>query len=447
MFSRILIANRGEIALRILRACKELGIETVLVYSEADRDAAYLRLAEKRICIGKGPATESYLRADRIIAAAEIAEVDAIHPGYGFLAENAMFAEQCRDCGIEFIGPSAESMRRLGDKAEARKLAKRAKVPVVPGSNGPVENEEQALKVASEIRYPVMIKAVAGGGGRGMRIARDEASLRSGLKQARAEAEAAFKDASVYIEKYLDRPRHVEVQVLGDKHGNVVHLFERECSIQRRHQKLIEECPSPAVTPKIRKDLCRAAVRLAKAAGYYSAGTFEFLLDAKGNFYFIEANTRIQVEHPVTELVTGVDLVAWQLRVASGERLDLEQRKILAIGHAIECRINAEDPDRQFRPSPGRIERFVAPGGLGVRWDSHVYAGYEIPRYYDSLIGKLVVHRMTRAEAISCMRRCLDELLIEPITTTAGFHREVLEHPAFQEGRFDTGFIEREMLD
>jgi len=447
MFSRILIANRGEIALRVLRACKELGIEVVLVYSEADRDAQYLRLADRTICIGPGPATESYLRSDRIIAAAEIANVDAVHPGYGFLAENPSFAEQCRDCGIEFIGPSPETMRLLGDKARARQLAREAKVPVVPGSDGPVEDEEQALEVAAEVGYPVLIKAVAGGGGRGMRIAHDEAALKNCFRQARAEAEAAFKDPSVYIEKYLERPRHVEVQVIGDKHGKVLHLFERECSIQRRHQKLIEESPSPAVTEKIRKGLCQAAIRLAKAAGYYSAGTFEFLLDARGNFYFIEANARIQVEHPVTEMVTGLDLISLQLRVAAGERLDLQQKDIRQQGHAIECRINAEDPEHGFQPRPGRIERFVSPGGFGVRWDSHIYAGYEVPRFYDSLIGKLIVHRPTRSEAIACMRRCLQELVVEPIPTTASFHDRVLATESFAKGRFDTGFVERELLD
>ncbi len=447
MFSRVLVANRGEIALRVLRACKELGIQTVAVYSEADREASYLKTADRSVCIGPGPASESYLRSDRIIAAAEVAGVDAIHPGYGFLAENAMFAEQCRDCGVEFIGPSAEAMRLLGDKAQARKLAMRAKVPTVPGSEGLIEDEQKALEVAGKVGYPVLIKAVAGGGGRGMRVAHDEKSLRSGFKQARQEAENAFKDASVYIEKYLERPRHIEVQVLGDKHGNYVHLFERECSIQRRHQKLIEESPSPVITAKLRKNLCAAAVKLAKAAGYYSAGTFEFLLDNKGhNFYFIEANARIQVEHPVTELVTGVDLVAWQLRIAAGEKLGIDQRSIQLLGHAIECRINAEDPTRGFQPRPGRITEFIAPGGFGVRWDSHAHAGYEIPRYYDSLIGKLIVHRLTRAEAISCMRRCLEEIRVEPIATTAAFHRKVLDHKCFREGQFDTGFVERELL-
>jgi acetyl-CoA carboxylase biotin carboxylase subunit len=447
MFSRVLIANRGEIALRVLRACKELGIQTVAVHSEADADASYLRLANRKVCIGPGPATESYLRSDRIIAAAELAGADAIHPGYGFLAENAMFAEQCRDCGIEFIGPSAQAMRLLGDKAQARKLAKRARVPTVPGSDGPIEDDQKAVEVAGAVGYPVLIKAVAGGGGRGMRVAHNDAMLRGALKQARQEAENAFKDSSVYIEKYLERPRHIEVQVLGDKHGNYVHLFERECSIQRRHQKLIEESPSPVITSKLRRDLCYAAVKLARAAEYYSAGTFEFLLDHTGrHFYFIEANARIQVEHPVTELVTGVDLVAWQLRIASGEKLALDQHNIRLTGHAIECRINAEDPTRGFQPRPGRIAEFIAPGGFGVRWDSHVYAGYEIPKYYDSLIGKLIVHRMTRPEAITCMRRCLEEIHVEPVATTAAFHRRVLDHEGFREGQFDTGFVERELL-
>jgi acetyl-CoA carboxylase, biotin carboxylase subunit len=358
-----------------------------------------------------------------------------------------MFAEQCRDCGIEFIGPSAKAMRMLGDKAQARKLAKRAKVPTLPGSDGPVEDEEQALTVAATVGYPVLIKAVAGGGGRGMRVALNDTMLRNAFRQARVEAENAFKDSSVYIEKYLDRPRHIEVQVLGDKHGHYVHLFERECSIQRRHQKLIEESPSPVITSKLRRDLCHSAIKLARAAEYHSAGTFEFLLDCRGHFYFIEANARIQVEHPVTEMVTGIDLVSWQLRIAAGEKLSLEQRDIELNGHAIECRINAEDPTRGFQPRPGRITEMIVPGGLGVRWDSHAYAGYEIPRYYDSLIGKLIVHRRTREEAIVCMRRCLQELHVAPIATTAGFHQKVLGHQAFREGQFDTGFVERELLE
>lgn len=446
MFSRVLIANRGEIALRVMRACKELGIQTVAIHSEADAGAAYLRLADRKVCIGPASSSESYLRSDRIIAAAELAGVDAIHPGYGFLAENAIFAEQCRDCRIEFVGPSPEAMRLLGDKSAARKLAKKAKVPTVPGSEGPLETEEEALKVAAEVGYPVLIKAVSGGGGRGMRVAQNDTVLRNAFKQARLEAQNAFKDPSVYIEKYLERPRHIEVQVLGDKHGNYVHLFERECSIQRRHQKLIEESPSPIITSKLRKDLCYAAIKLARAAEYFSAGTFEFLLDCRGHFYFIEANTRIQVEHPVTELVTGIDLVSWQLRIAAGEKLTLEQRNIQLNGHAIECRINAEDPTRGFQPRPGKLTELIAPGGLGVRWDSHAYAGYEIPRYYDSLIGKLIVHRQTREEAILCMRRCLQELHVEPIATTAAFHQKVLAHQAFREGQFDTGFVERELL-
>jgi acetyl-CoA carboxylase biotin carboxylase subunit len=333
---------------------------------------------------------------------------------------------------------SAPRPRRCGfwgDKAQARKLAKRARVPTVPGSDGPIEDDQKAVEVAGAVGYPVLIKAVAGGGGRGMRVAHNDAMLRGALKQARQEAENAFKDSSVYIEKYLERPRHIEVQVLGDKHGNYVHLFERECSIQRRHQKLIEESPSPVITSKLRRDLCYAAVKLARAAEYYSAGTFEFLLDHTGrHFYFIEANARIQVEHPVTELVTGVDLVAWQLRIASGEKLALDQHNIRLTGHAIECRINAEDPTRGFQPRPGRIAEFIAPGGFGVRWDSHVYAGYEIPKYYDSLIGKLIVHRMTRPEAITCMRRCLEEIHVEPVATTAAFHRRVLDHEGFGRG-------------
>jgi len=443
MFSRILIANRGEIALRIIRACRELGIETVVVCSEADREAAYTRLADRVVCIGKAPPRESYLLADRIIAAAEIANVDAIHPGYGFLAESASFAEQCRASKIEFIGPSAESIRMLGDKAAAKKLARKTKVPTVPGSGDVLEDEDQAARVADEIGYPVMIKAAAGGGGRGMRIAHNQASLRSSLHAARAEAAGAFKDGRVYLEKVIEHPRHVEVQVLGDRHGNLIHLWERDCTMQRRHQKLIEESPSPAISSSTREELCRSAVRLARAAGYFSAGTVEFLVDRKENFYFIEVNTRIQVEHPVTEMVTGIDLIAWMIRIAAGQKLTVRQKDVPQIGHAIEARINAEDPAEGFRPCAGRIEQFRPPGGPGVRLDSHCYAGYVIPPYYDSLIGKLIVHRPTRDEAIACMRRCLDEFHIEPIKTTIPLHREIFRHNNFITADIDTLFIER----
>ena len=400
MFSRILIANRGEIALRIMRACKELRIQSVLVYSEADRDAAYLDLADQAICIGPARPSESYLKSDRIIAAAEVSGADAIHPGYGFLAENARFADQCRESKMEFIGPTAESMTMLGDKAKARQVARRARVSIVPGSDGPLESDEEAFAVAEQIGYPVIVKAVSGGGGRGMRIVHDAQGLTNALSNARSEAQAAFNDASVYLEKYIEKPRHVEVQVLGDLQGNLVHLWERDCTVQRRHQKLVEESPSPAIGPETRRELCKAAVRLARVAKYSSAGTFEFLVDEKEHFYFIEANTRIQVEHPGTEMVTGLDLIKWQLRIAAGEAISFKQREVREQGAAIECRINAEDPENGFRPCPGRIELLRIPGGLGVRFDSHVYAGYTISPAYDSLIGKLIVHASTRGEAI-----------------------------------------------
>ncbi len=443
MFRRILIANRGEIAQRIIRACRELGIESVAVYSEADAGAWYLRQADETICIGGAASAESYLNVPAIISAAEIADVEAIHPGYGFLAENASFAEVCRSCRIEFIGPEAETIAAVGDKARAREIAISAKVPVVPGSDGTLRDEEHAVESAREIGYPVMIKATAGGGGRGMRIASNEPSLRTSLRAAQAEALGAFGDDTVYLEKFIEHGRHVEVQILADREGNVIHLGERDCSIQRRHQKLIEEAPSPALTQKQRDKLGSAAVRMAKAAGYQSAGTVEFLLDGEGNFYFIEVNARIQVEHPVTELVTGVDLIQEQLRIASGEPLRYRQKDIQIRGHAIECRINAEDPEKGFRPSPGLIRTFVPPGGPGVRIDSHAFSGYSIPPNYDSMIGKLLVHRATREEAIRCAVRALGEFGIEGPATTIPFLREVLEHGEFQSGRHDTGFVER----
>ena len=447
MFSRILIANRGEVALRIIRACKELGIETVAVFSEVDRDASYLHLADDRICIGPAASAESYLNIPRIIAAAEIADVQAIHPGYGFLAENAHFAEVCRECKIEFIGPSAESMRLLGDKIKAKELAKASNVPMAPDSNGPVETVEEAVKAAGKIGYPVALKAAAGGGGRGIRFAHNEATLRGMFKQARSEAEIAFKDGRLFMEKCIENFRHVEVQVLGDMNGHVIHLFERECSVQRRRQKLIEETPAPGLDGDLRQAMCDAAVRLAKSVGYYSAGTVEFMLDSTGHFYFLEVNTRIQVEHPVTEMVTGQDLVKWQLRIASGESINLRQEEIEQRGHAIECRVNAEDPAHNFRPSPGKVAAFVAPGGLGVRWDSHVYQGYEIPPTYDSMVGKLIVHRPTRLEAIATARRALGEFVIYPIKTTIPLCREILSHQKFIRGDWDTTYIEREMLN
>ncbi len=443
MFQRILIANRGEIALRVIRACKEMGIESVAVYSEADRGAPYLHLADQSICIGPATATESYLKIPRLISAAEAADVQAIHPGYGFLSENAHFAEVCRDCKIEFIGPPPEAMHALGNKNQARKLAQKAGVPVVPGSEGLIERDDEALALARNMGFPVLIKAAAGGGGRGMRVARDEASLMSGLSSARQEAESAFKDGSVYLEKYIEQPRHVEVQLLGDRAGKVVHLWERDCSLQRRHQKLVEESPAPNLPDKVRKEICESAVRLAKAAGYNSAGTCEFLVDKKNRFYFIEVNARIQVEHPVTELVTGIDLVKAQIRVAAGEPLPFSQRDIVHRGCAIECRINAEEPAINFRPSPGLITRWQPPGGPGVRLDTHAVAGYRVPPNYDSLVAKLLVYQPTRADALACMRRALDEFVIEGIHTTIPIHREIMRHSAFQAGQVDTTFIER----
>ena len=446
MFSRILVANRGEIALRVIRACRDLGIECVAVYSKADRDAAYLQLASDAICIGDAPAAQSYLNPAAIIAAAEIADVEAIHPGYGFLSENPRFAQMCRDCSIEFIGPTPEAMEMLGDKVAAKKLAAKARVPLVPGSNGAVENESEAVAVAERIGYPVMIKAAAGGGGRGIRPAHNEATLRTQFRNARAEAEAAFKDGTLYIERLVERPRHVEVQLLGDKYGHVIHLWERDCSLQRRNQKLVEESPSPHISARTRGKLCAAAARLAKAAGYSNAGTCEFLVDDNEDFYFMEVNARIQVEHPVTELVTGVDLVQWQIRIAAGEPLKLKQDDVPQDGAAIECRINAESPDDGFRPCPGPVQEFVPPGGPGVRLDTHAYAGYVVSPYYDSMICKLLVHRPTRREAIRTMQRALGEFHIKPIKTTIGLHQRIFQHVDFVEARVDTGFIERSLL-
>jgi acetyl-CoA carboxylase biotin carboxylase subunit len=446
MFSRILIANRGEIALRIIRACREMGIETVAVFSEADRGASYLHLADDRICIGPGPSAESYLNIPRIIAAAEISDVQAIHPGYGFLAENSHFAEVCRECKIEFIGPSAASMLALGDKIRAKELARKANVPTAPSSDGALASVEDAVTAANKIGYPVALKASAGGGGRGIRFAHNEATLRHLFKLAQTEAEIAFKDGRLYMEKCIENFRHVEVQILGDMRGHLVHLFERECSVQRRRQKLIEESPCPGMSPELRAEICGAALRLAKEVGYYSAGTVEFMLDASGNFYFLEVNTRIQVEHPVTEAVVGEDLIKWQLRIAAGENMDLSQQHLEQRGHAIECRINAEDPQHNFRPCPGKMEAFVAPGGPGVRWDSHVYQGYDIPPTYDSLIGKLIVHRPTRAEAIATARRALSEFVIYPTKTTVGLCRDVLSHQKFLKGEWETTYVEREMM-
>jgi acetyl-CoA carboxylase biotin carboxylase subunit len=443
MFKRILVANRGEIALRVIRACRELGIETVAIFSEADRGAQYLDLADEAYCVGPARSADSYLKINRVIAAAEIGNVQAIHPGYGFLSENAHFNEICRSCNIDFIGPSHEAMRRLGDKNEAKQIARAAKVPCVPGSEGLIANEAEAVKVAHQIGFPVLIKATAGGGGKGMRVAANDLALKSSIQQAQAEAQAAFGNAGVYLEKYVEHPRHIEVQVIADQHGNAVHLWERDCTMQRRHQKVIEESPASNLAPEIRKSICEAAVRLVKTADYTNAGTVEFIVDQQGNFYFIEVNARIQVEHPVTEIVTGIDLIKAQLRVAAGEPLPFKQEDIQLRGCAIECRINAEDPSRNFQPSPGRIKEMYVPGGFGVRFDSHAHAGYTVPQYYDSMIGKLIVHQKTREDAIACMLRALSELRIEGIKTTVPRLKDILSHSAFVEGRVDTTFIER----
>jgi acetyl-CoA carboxylase biotin carboxylase subunit len=446
MYKRILIANRGEIALRVIRACRELGVESVAIFSEADRGAQYLELADEAYCVGPARGADSYRKIDRVISAAEVGNVQAIHPGYGFLSENAHFNEVCRTCNIDFIGPTPEAMAKLGDKNTAKAIAREAKVPVVPGSEGLIENEAEALRIAHEIGFPVLIKATAGGGGRGMRVASNDLSLKSALQQAKAEAEAAFGNGAIYLEKYIEHPRHVEVQVLADLHGNVVHLWERDCSTQRRHQKLIEESPSPSLNDEQRRAVCEAAVRLVKTAGYTNAGTVEFIVDQQGNFYFIEVNARIQVEHPVTEMVTGIDLIKQQIRIAAGEPLPFRQEQIIHRGAAIECRINAEDPAKNFQPSPGKIERIFVPGGLGVRWDSHAHTGYTVSPHYDSMIGKLIVHQPTRAEAIVCMQRALSEMRIEGIRTTIPLHQKILGHAAFAEGRIDTTYIERNNL-
>ncbi|MCA9133157.1 MAG: acetyl-CoA carboxylase biotin carboxylase subunit [Planctomycetales bacterium] len=447
MYNRILIANRGEIALRIVRACKEMGIESVAVYSTADRDSAHVRYADQAFCIGPPRSTDSYLRIEQIIGAAEVSGAEAIHPGYGFLAENAHFNEMVRSSDFDFIGPSPEAMQQLGDKNSARAVAMAAQVPVVPGSDGLLTDEDHALQTAREIGYPVLIKATAGGGGKGMRVALDEQALRTALQQAQAEAQAAFGNAGVYLEKFVDRPRHVEVQIIADRQGNVCHLYERDCSVQRRHQKLIEESPSPLLSSKTRTAICEAAARLVREAKYENAGTVEFIVDQDDNFYFIEVNARIQVEHPVTEMVTGIDLIQSQIRVAAGQALPFQQSDIQLRGTALECRINAEDPSKNFQPCPGHIKSMFMPGGFGVRFDSHVQAGYTVPPYYDSMVGKLIVHKPTREEAIACMIRSLEELRVDGIATTAGFQVEVLKHPAFVAGTVDTKWVERDLLN
>ena len=442
MFRKILIANRGEIACRIIWTCKELGIKTVAVHSEADRDSLHVRYADEAICIGPPPSAGSYLNIPAIIAAAEITDVDAIHPGYGFLSENAHFAEVCADCNIKFIGPRPDVIRRMGDKAEAKRTMREAGVPVTPGSEGLLEDEATAVLEAERIGYPVLIKATAGGGGRGMRVAFNAGELKNAYNTARSEAETAFKNSGVYLEKYIAQPRHIEIQVMADEYGNVIHLGERECSIQRRHQKLIEESPSPVVSNELREEMGRVAVKACQEVGYSNAGTIEFLLDEDDSFYFMEMNTRIQVEHPVTELVTVSDLIAAQIRVAAGEPLNRTQEEILFVGHAIECRINAEDPDT-FVPSPGRITTFNLPSGPGVRVDTAAYAGYFVPPYYDSMIAKLIVHHRTRERAIMRMRRALEATVIEGIKTTIPMHLKIMDDPDFQSGNFSTRFMDR----
>ncbi|HXH24970.1 MAG TPA: acetyl-CoA carboxylase biotin carboxylase subunit [Vicinamibacterales bacterium] len=444
MFKKILIANRGEIALRVIYACRELGIKTVAVYSEADENSLHVLFADEHVCIGPARSADSYLNVPAIISAAEITGADAIHPGYGFLSESAYLAEVCEACQVRFIGPDPSVIKLLGDKARAKRAMKKAGVPMLPGSDGPVDGEDKALKVAKEIGYPVIIKAVAGGGGRGMRIVRDAAELPALLRTAQREAEAAFGNGAVYIEKYLEKPRHIEVQVIGDHHGNVVHLGERECSIQRRHQKLIEEAPSPALTEKQRRKLGSIVVDAARAVQYTNAGTFEFLMDQEGRFYYMETNTRLQVEHPVTEMVTGIDIVKEQIRIAAGERLSFKQSEVTFTGHAIECRINAEDPET-FAPSPGLIHAWSVPGGPGVRIDTFAHSECTVSPYYDSLIAKIIAHGRDRQEAIARMRRTLEMTVVEGIKTSVPLHLKILSDPDFQAGRLSTGFMERFM--
>jgi len=441
MIRKVLIANRGEIALRVLRACRELGIPAVVAYSEADRESLPVRLADEAICIGPAPAERSYNHIPAIISAAVVTGCDALHPGYGFLAENALLAEICEECGITFIGPRPQTLRALGDKAEARRLMQRAGLPIVPGSETPVRDASEARRIARKLGYPVLVKAAAGGGGRGMRIVREERELATALQVAQQEAQAAFGDPSVYLERYLERPRHVEVQILADQHGNIVAVGERDCSIQRRYQKLIEEAPAPDLSARVRDALHEAAVRGARAVGYVGAGTFEFLVDREGHFYFTEANARLQVEHPVTEAVTGLDLVQWQLAIAAGERLALRERDLAPRGHAIEVRVTAEDPDRDFAPRPGRIEQLVWPGGPGIRVDSHAYAGYVVPPHYDSLFGKVIAWGLDRAQAIERLDRALRETIIDGVPTPIPLLRRILQHPDFRTSRHTTTFL------
>ena len=442
MFNKILIANRGEVAVRVIRACRELGIKTVAVYSKADRESRHVQLADEAICIGEPPASESYLNIPAIISAAEIADVQAIHPGYGFLSENPHFAEICESCQIKFIGPKPESVRLAGDKVQARITAEKAGIPIIPGSKGVVDSQEDALKIAKKYGYPVIIKAKAGGGGKGMKVAHNDGKLVNAFLTAQTEAEAAFGNRDVYIEKYCQEPRHIEFQIMADEHGNIIHLGERDCTIQRRHQKLLEESPSAVLDSKLRKRMGEVAVRAAKAFKYENVGTIEFLLDSDNNFYFMEMNTRLQVEHPVTEMVTGIDMVKEQIRIAAGHKLRWKQDKIEISGHAIECRINAEDPDHNFMPSPGRIERMHLPGGPNVRIDTHVYTGYTISPYYDSMIAKVIVHGRDRNEAIAIMQRALKEMSIEPIKTTISLHEKILNRPLFRQAKLSTHFVE-----
>ncbi len=443
MFGKILIANRGEIALRIIRACKELGVKTVVVYSEADATSLPVQLADEAVCIGPAPSNESYLNYRQIISTAEICDVDAIHPGYGFLAENAAFAEICESCNIEFIGPKPDQINGMGDKASARKKMRAAGVPVTPGSEGLIADEKEAQKLANDIGYPVIVKATAGGGGRGMRVAHNNASLIQGFHAAQAEAEGAFGNGDCYIEKYIINPRHIEIQILADKHGNVIHLGERDCSIQRRHQKLLEETHSPVLSDKLRKAMGEAAVKAAQAVNYSSAGTVEFILCEDGNYYFMEMNTRIQVEHTITEQLTGIDLIKTQIKLAAGQKLKLKQKDVKFSGHVIECRINAEDPFHNFTPSPGVVDTFIQPGGFGVRVDTHVYSGYTIPPYYDSMIAKLIVFADDRKEAIARCLRALDEFYIDGVKTTIPLLKFILGRSDFKSGKYDTGYVDK----
>ncbi len=442
MFNKILIANRGEIAVRIIRACKEMGIKTVSVHSQADADSLHVHLADESVCIGRAPSKESYLNIPALISAAEITDAEAIHPGYGFLAENPHFAEVCSSCQIKFIGPKPEVMRMMGDKVMAIETAKKAGIPTTPGSDGPVKDEKRALEVARKVKYPVIIKASAGGGGKGMRVAHTDLSLTQAFQTARTEAEAAFGNPEVYIEKFIEEPRHIEVQILGDEYGHIVHLGERDCTVQRSHQKLIEEAPSPVLTARMRKKIGKYAIKIAKEVKYTSAGTIEFLMTKDGEFYFMEMNTRVQVEHPVTELIMGVDIIKEQIRIAAGERLSIVKDVLEPRGHSIECRINAENPADGFRPSPGVITTYHVPGGPGVRVDTHLYQGYRVPPYYDSLLAKIIVHAPNRQEAIKRMIRALEELVVDGIHTTTGFLKTILESESFKRANYSTRFVE-----